>query len=202
MATVWAWRAGHFNPNPSTGWSRTINFNNLSDLIKTLDAQGLRGSIEQLAIVAHGDFAGQVFLEEGPLSTTPDKLTILAPFLQHKGMMSFVSCIAGAGDGGSAFLKAVSRQLPTRVIVGYSQWGFVDTVPARNDPGNVQVSQAGQWPAKGAPRLTPWGAYAKWAYMGTIVRLPAEEQKTRPGKRCANPACPGHSSELSQGVAR
>ncbi|MGH6813033.1 MAG: hypothetical protein ACREDM_12065 [Methylocella sp.] len=134
-------------------------------------------------------------MDEGLSPIAADKLIVLAPFLQHKGMMMFVACIAGADDAGSAFLSAVSRQLPYRVIVGFSVWGLVDIMPAPNDPGNVAAAPTAKIPPRGTPRLTPWCDYAKWAYGGKIVRLPAEEQKKRAGKRCANPACQGHTSE-------
>jgi hypothetical protein len=195
MATVWAYRVSAFRTNPKSGWSHTINFSSLPDLVSNLDDAHLHGGVEQLAIVAHGDFAGQVHMD-GRTAVSARSLSTLAPYLTSNAMLIFVSCIAGAGDTGSSFLTSVSRELPGRVIIGFSTWGFVDTTfGAPNDPGNVQAAPGGARPKAGTPRLTSWGSWAKWAYRGEIVRLPADEQKKRPGRRCASPRCPGHSSE-------
>jgi hypothetical protein len=108
-------------------------------------------------------------------------------------MLSFVSCNAGKGPNGSLFLMQLSRELPGRVIVGFSIWGFYSQF--KNEPGNVQESINQNRPKPGTPRIGAWGEYAKWAYKGVIVREPMDEQKDFRGKHCANPHCPGHRSE-------
>ena len=109
-------------------------------------------------------------------------------------MLSFISCNAGAGTSGDMFLTDLSRQLPDRVIVGYDIYGFFEYFAS--DPGMVQEARNQQRPKPGTPMLDPWGNHAKWAHKGTIVRLPADEQKSNHGKHCANWRCPGHSSEF------
>jgi len=66
------------------------------------------------------------------------------------------------------------RELPGRVIVGFSIWGFY--AQFKNDPGNIQESINQNRPQPGTPRISPWGAYAKWAFKNAIVRLPMDEQ--------------------------
>lgn len=212
-ATVWAFREGTFGANPGSGWSHTIEFSEKAEgaqpfpeamggmrdagincLIDRLEEVGLRSRIERLAIVAHGE-PGRVFMS-GPTRrySIPQQFRDLAPYLQRGGMLSFVSCDAGQGDTGSTFLIELSRQLPDRVIVGYEVKGWFEYF--KSDPGMVVEAKNTSKPPPGTPLLAAWGSHAKWAHNGSIVRLPADEQKQRVNKRCANPRCPGHSSHL------
>lgn len=193
MATVWAYRVGAFTDDRTGGWSHTVNFRSLADLRAKLDGLGLRGIVHRLAIVAHGDRPGDVLMDGAGLPATgAAAFGVLGPYLTPHAMLVFVACIAGAQDAGSAFLQSLSRYLAGRVIVAFSTWGQIDTsFGSASAPGNVQAAPGGVIRA-GSPRLSPWGAYAKWACRGAIVRLPAEEQRLNPGNRCANPGCPGH----------
>lgn len=199
MATVWAYRVGAFSQNAASGWSHTINFSSLSDLVSQLREANLYGAVQRMAIVAHGDHPGQVitdFAPRDPMSqaTSVPGLRGLGVYLSRGAMLVFVSCIAGAGDAGSQFLKSVSQQLPGCVVVGFSVWGVADSsLGSMMNPGQVQCAP-NQSPLPGC-RLTPWCAYAKWACGETIYRLPSDEQKNNPGRRCANPRCPGHAHE-------
>lgn len=147
MATVWAYRVSAFRNNPASGWSHTVNFSNVPDLLNKLEEANLRNGVTRMAIVAHGDLPSQVIMD-GTTPVLPGTLRDLSTYLQASAMLSFVSCIAGAGDGGTMFLNNVSRNLPDRVIVGFSTWGFVDaSFGAPNDPGNVQAAPGASRPA-------------------------------------------------------
>ncbi len=226
MATVWAFQEGVFQENPTTGWSHTIEFGKepsirsieadglrgsvdrgTLSLIEKLESAGLRGRVEKLAIVAHGRpgavfMSGREFIDRDHIrremqAASCTNLRDLSTYLQPGGMLLFVSCNAGKGPAGSLFLMQLSRELPGRVIVGFSIYGFYEQF--KNDPGNVQESD-GNRPKPGTPRMSAWGAYAKWAFKGTIVRVPIDEQKNAHGLRCANPHCPGHASERDRCV--
>lgn len=200
MATVWAYREGGFTGSASTGWNHTINFTSAADLATQLDAAGLAGRVARMAIVAHGDHPGQVKMDGVGRPATPAATIgrLYARFLRADAMLVFVACIAGARDDGSLFLRQVSTALPGRVAVGFSIWGVFDTsFGALPNPGNVQAAP-GQRPVPGA-RLQPWSPWAKWAHADRIVRLPSDEQEMREGRRCANPACPGHAASPPAG---
>jgi hypothetical protein len=192
MATVWAYREGMFPHNPRSGWSHSIHFDSLSSLVSGLEDAHLHGAVERLAVVAHG-YPGKVHMD-GNTAVSADDLSILEPYLKSNAMLIFVACNAGFEVAGNLFLTSVSRALPGRVIVAFSVWGYIDQWPTT--PGNVPAAPAAKRPKPGTPDLTPWGSYAKWAYRGQIVRWPEEEQKKLPRRRCANPRCPGHSSQL------
>lgn len=135
---------------------------------------------------------------DGTTAVDPSDLRWLELFLRRDAMLIFVSCIAGAADNGTIFLKRVSRELRDRVIVGFSAWGVFDSsFGSLSDPGNVQAAP-GQVPVRGM-RLTAWSPWAKWAYHDNIVRLPADEQDHMPNRCCANPNCPSHAPEGSRG---
>ncbi len=203
MACVWAFQEGVFRSNPATGWSHTIRFgvtegqlqaDGTRDLIEKLAAAGLAGMVERLAIVAHG-IPGLVYMSGRARSpATVGQLRDLSTYLKPGGMLSFVSCNAGAGPTGDNFLMALSRALPSRVVVGLSIYGLYSNLGA-SDPGNVTESSDGSGYKPGAPRIDAWGDYAKWAFGGAIVRYPRNEQAHYRNKRCANPQCPGHISE-------
>lgn len=195
MATVWAYREGAFSRTASTGWNHTINFTSPSDLAGQMDAAGLRGRVQRLVILAHGDRPGQLLMEGTRHGATSAAVIgrLYAPFLQSNAMLILMACIAGAGDDGSLFLRRLSTELRGRVIVGFSAYGVIDSsFGGALNPGNVQAAP-GQRPVPGA-RLQPWSPWAKWAHQDMIVRLPANEQESNAGRRCANPSCPGHAA--------
>jgi hypothetical protein len=204
MACVWAFQEGVFRVNTATGWSHSIKFgepqgrvaaDGTRDLIEKLATAGLAGAVERLAIVVHG-IPGRVYMsgrQQQP--ATVDQLRDLSTYLKPGGMLSFVSCNAGEGPSGDLFLMALSRALPSRVVVAQSVSGIYSNYGV-SDPGNVTASKDGSSSKPGAPRIDPWGDYAKWAFGGAIVRCPANEQKHYKHKHCANPQCRGHVSEL------
>ena len=154
MATVWAAhtapRIGRWQTHAySTGWSHTIHFSSLRDLLLQMssgrglqDANAVRpratmnwprqdrrpiGWVSRLGIVAHGDQAGVVQLGR---DLTPDslpafdrELTELGEYLTPDGMVVFFSCIAGSGSEGSRLLTGLSERLPGRTIVGFTVMG-------------------------------------------------------------------------------
>jgi hypothetical protein len=200
MATVWAYREGAFSRTASTGWSHTINFTSPSDLATQMDAASLRGRVQRLVILAHGNRPGQLLMEGTRLGATSAAVIgrLYAPFLRSDAMLVLMACIAGAGDDGSLFLRRLSTELRGRVIVGFSAYGVIDSsFGGALNPGNVQAAP-GQRPVSGA-RLEPWSPWAKWAHEDVIVRLPADEQESNAGHRCANPNCRGHAATPARG---
>jgi hypothetical protein len=208
MPIVWAFREGKFASNATSGWSHTVKFGAIddqqpmmgnrdtgtADLLDQLENANLRGIIDRLDIVAHGDPGKLLMSGRKSRETHPQQLRDLAVFLRSNAMLVFPSCRLGAGTTGDEYLKFLSHLLPGRVIVANDTWGWFAPV-APSYPGQVQEAPSAGNPGPGAPYFTPWSAHAKWAYRGSIVRLPTDEQKGFRNKRCANPSCPGHASE-------
>jgi hypothetical protein len=112
-------------------------------------------------------------------------------------MLIFYSCIAGQGAEGSLLLTSLSTHLPSRTIVAFEVFGLIGRLP--NTPGAMEATTTSSPELASRPggtigRLSPWSRFAKWAKSGKIVRLPILEQNGRPGRRCANPSCPGHAA--------
>ncbi len=127
------------------------------------------------------------------------ELNNLRLYLTLDAKIVFYSCIAGAGTQGDQLLRGLSRQLPGRTVIGFIVKGETDAGEllshlSAQSPGRVREAPHGK--GSGRPGkvglLTPWSGYAKWARDGVIVRQPSFGRGPR--KRCANPACPGHSS--------
>lgn len=203
MATVWAYRIGSWTEDSSTGWSHTISMQGLSDLCESLMSKGLQDRVRRLAIVAHGDQSGLVQLDRNLTSSTINtfaaELTRLAGFLTRDAMLIFYSCVAGAGEAGSQLLVSLSSRLPNRTIIGFEMFGLIGTPGLPNAPGRMQASetslaQLAVQPGGTVGELGPFSRFAKWARNGAVVRFPILEQNNRPGRRCANPQCPGHAA--------
>ena len=210
MATVWA---HHHSPNIglwvdraySSGWSATIRFDTLDELVTHMGERGLVGTVTALGIVAHGDRPGVVVLDRELTATSiplfASGFDALDRSLTKQAKLAFFSCIAGKDAPGSSLLMALSLRLPGRTIIGFEVYGWVAVEP--NAPGQILEDVDG-WPGANAPVprpaviMTPWGRFAKWALDGRIIRYPVLEQSGRPNKKCANPACPGHSNALHQ----
>jgi len=203
MATVWSFRVGAWTKNPGAGWSHTMQMSGLSDLADQLERAGLRGSVSHLAIVAHGDEPGLVQLNHsltaGSISYFAADLAKLKTYLAMDAWVTFYSCIAGKEDRGTRLLIELSRQLPGRTIVGFELFGLIGPPGALNTPGTMtaietSIAQLAVNPKAQHGNLNPWCPFAKRARDGKIVHYPILEQNGRFQKRCANPACPGHSS--------
>lgn len=214
MAAIWSFRtgAGRWTRDPSTGWDDTVEFSDFHRLLPELDRRGLRGRVERLGVVAHGDSSGLVQLSSaGNLTPSSVASAYYAPiwtdlrlYLTGTAMLAFYSCIAGAGAEGSQLLIAISNRLPGRTIVGFDAYGLMGPAGLPNAPGNMDAQSGGAaglaMPGLGGTgnRLTPWGFNAKWAYHGRLVRITLFEQMSldrnrRQTNHCANPACTGHS---------
>ena len=174
----------------------------LLDLADSLERARLRGAVNQLAIVAHGDQPGVVQLDRLLMGSNVSSLAAdfakLKPYLTADGMLTFYSCIAGKDELGSRLLIEVSRLLPGCTIVGFEIFGVIGPAGLKNDPGSMKgtgmaLEQLAVDPRAQLGRLDPWCKFAKRAKNGKIVHLPVLEQNGRFNKRCANPACPGHS---------
>jgi hypothetical protein len=200
MATVWApfkdeevgiWLDRAY----STGWSDTLHFGTLNELIKGMEKRKLRGKVTRLGIVSHGDEPGLVRLDRrmtrATIASFEPELQRLRRYLTPDAMLIFFSCISGKASEGNVFLNALSPRLPGRTVVGFTLDG--ETQGGLNQtPGLVFVRESRLVAARrGQENLqTPWHVAAKWSRNGAIVRdSPLERQV---GNRCANPRCPGH----------
>ena len=201
-ATVWATRTGEWTQDHSSGWGYIFAFHGLKDLVASMTRAGLSGRVAQLAIVAHGDQDGRVVLDrdltpDGVLGEFSSELADLRRFLTPDGLLAFYSCIAGKGEDGSALLANLSNALPGRTIVGFVLYGYIGPSGAGNRPGVVEADEDQNLPPRKKDALgylDPWCRWAKRARNGQIVHIPITEQNVRPGKRCANPKCPGHDN--------
>lgn len=209
MTNVWAYREGEYRVEKSAEWDIAVRFAEqppparwgprdpgLNDLIDRLSEQHLEHGIDRLAIVSHGS-PGRIYTNgKFNAPSISQHFTDMATFVRKGGLLSFESCDAGQGAYGDMFLIAVSKNLPNRVIVGYEIDGYVSFYPST--AGQVPEIPDGKEPKPGAPNLDPWNGHAKWAFNGVIVRKPVIEQKMEPRKRCANPGCRGHASEVDR----
>jgi len=198
MATVWAYRFGNYEEDPSTGWSHSMHFHSLLRLMKEMDRHKLIDRVTRLGIVAHGDSGGLVQLDR---DLTPEsicsfqrELGQLVLYLTLHGQLIFYSCIAGAGSKGSRLLMEISKFLPGRTIIGFDIKGMGAKAGLSAKPGQVEAarSTAGaevSW-SQGY-RLDLYGRHAKWALNGEIVLMPHDERMTR-SYYCTNPKCKGH----------
>jgi len=85
----------------------------------------------------------------------------------------FVSCIAGSRQQGTDLLVGISRLLPTRYIVGFTQWGTLSP-SGLNMPGAIYQSGSpvAVFPNPQAERLDVDSRFAKIARDGQIIREP------------------------------
>lgn len=174
----------------------------LTDLVDAMDRLRLRGAVTHLAIVAHGDSPGTVELEHpltaGSIPHFGAAFDRLNGLLTRDAWVTFYSCIAGKDEPGSRLLSGISRRLAGRTIVGFELFGLIGPPGALNAPGTMTaietpIMQLATNPRAQHGNLNPWCPFAKRARDGKIVHLPLLEQNGRLGKRCANPACPGHA---------
>lgn len=209
MATVWApfnapgigsWQDRAY----PTGWSDTIQFTSLRDLLDQMHLRGgLRGSVTRLGIVAHGTIDGEVQLDRRLTSATVRTFAIeldeLRWYLTPLAQFIFYSCIAGAGIDGANLLNALSVSLPGRTVIGFIVWGETSASDALSNispqsPGQVHEAPdgVGSGRAGSVGLLRPGSEYARWSRNGIIVRnAPLYRDRQN---HCANPACPGHAS--------
>jgi hypothetical protein len=175
----------------------------LTDLVDSMERSKLQGAVTHLAIVAHGDSPGTVELEHpltaGSIPYFATAFERLNGFLARDSWVTFYSCIAGKDEPGTRLLAEISRRLPGRTIVGFELFGLIGPPGALNAPGTMTaietpIAQLATNPRAQHGNLNPWCPFAKRARDGKVVHLPILEQNGRLGKRCANPACPGHVS--------
>lgn len=179
MATVWAAindpTVGTFRESTTTGWSHLFYFDTLSDLLIKMKQNRLRGKVDILGIVAHGDAGGLVNLGSPLTPETIDEfrnpLHTLRWYLKPQATVAFYSCVAAIGEGGSKLLAEVSRLLPGRYIVGFTVWGIGSTI--MGFPGMMSYSFQPRGPSMGA--LNPSIPHTKIALNGEIVRWPDGE---------------------------
>jgi hypothetical protein len=180
FVTVWAPRndptLGTWSESTATGWTHLIYFETLDDLMNKMKNNGLRGKVDVLGIVAHGDAGGLIQLGRPlTLETLPsfaNSLNRLRYYLKPEAVVTFYSCIAAVGEGGTNLLKSLSRHLPGRWIVAFTVFGIASTIMGH--PGlmgyNVNLD-----PTRSMGMLNPSIPYAKWAHNGEIVHWPVGE---------------------------
>jgi Domain of unknown function (DUF4347) len=206
---VWAFRVGNFVQDSSSGWSYSIRFNSLKELIEALREKKLSGQVETLAIVAHGDAAGLVQLDRdlnrSTIGSFGNALTNLNDFLMPHGKLIFVSCLAALGQEGTELLIGISKYLPNRHIIGFTINGGMAQEGLPTLPGQVLEAENFMrgMPAKllkELPTLTEYSNFSKWARNGYITKIPLQEQIKRPNYRCAWSLCPGHAKPTDRCV--
>lgn len=180
MSNVWAsvnddslgtWR----DPSTNSPWSHMFYFNTLPDLLIKMKHNNLRGKVDILGIVAHGDAGGLVNLGSPLTPETIDGfrnvLHTLRWYLKPHAVLAFYSCVAAVGEGGSKLLEELSRLLPGRYIVGFTVWGVGSTIMGY--PGIMEYSL--QYRGSSIGLLNPSIPYTKIALNGSIVRWPDGE---------------------------
>lgn len=145
----------------------------------------IKGQITKLGIVAHGDDGGLVKI--GPDLTADTAASMAADLQQLDGFLAsyarviFVSCIAGAGQRGSAFLNLLSgRFFPHQHIIGFDVFGLFAPELA-NAPGAVNAADLKKKPTAAGPkgkdpRLTEYSWYSKWSLDGRIIKKSLKDQ--------------------------
>jgi hypothetical protein len=228
--TVWATFynfSTKYEANPASGWSHLLTgLQNFDELVAGLEKAGLRNTkAAHLALVGHNDDGsdGVVTFDKGnePPSKTKRQLAQitpvtsfqrLEPYLNPDAWLSLYSCLSGRGERGDELLKAISKALPGRTIVGFAVYVLVSLFP-KEKPGNA-AGTAYKEDGKSDPEytpLTPWGKAAKRAKNGEIIHIPRAERKgeyrciTLPNGThdnvegepyyCANLDCCGHKSK-------
>ncbi|MEP6495249.1 MAG: hypothetical protein ABJF01_21360 [bacterium] len=207
---VWAYRVGNFPSDAKTGWSYSIHFHGLDELIASLKAKRLERKVDTLAIVAHGDAGGLVQLDRDltPLSIGSfiSAFTDLnAYFEEGGGKLIFISCIAAIGADGDALLTGVSKLVPNTHVVGFTINGAMaqeglPTAPGQVLDGDNFMRGMSAKLMKGRPVLTEYSVFSKWARNGYITKIPYQEQVKRLGFRCAWSTCPGHAKPTDRCV--
>jgi len=184
-ANIWAYRVGWFLPNPANGWTHVFKIRGFKDLLTQLEETQLQGKVSKLVIIAHGDAAGLVQLNQ---NMTPENVALfgddfnrLAMFLSTDGMLIFQSCQAGLGDKGSLLLKKISSYLqPNQYAIGFMVNGLSPSIgpglagDVFEAPGSMPGMPLREF--KNSKRMNEDSVYAKWAQDGYIVRLPIPEE--------------------------
>jgi hypothetical protein len=200
---VWAFRVGNYVAWPPAGWMHAIRFSSLGDLTSELESRGLADNVETLAIVAHGDVAGLVQLDRnltpGTIGSFSSEIAALGRYISSRGKLVFMSCLAGADRDGDQLLTKLSLLLSNRSIIGFTIKGAKASEGMTCAAGQVYEGDGllDGMPAsqlRGLPELREGSLYSKWAWNGSITRLPTLEQAKRPKNKCAKPGCPGHKS--------
>ena len=137
------------NRQGQAGWHVAVPFTNLLDLEQKLTS-GLpmprqfcgnwwddcdpirRGEIFRLAILAHGDQGGKIFINGAHM--TPIRADNVRQFHSHLhniglytnrgSTILFMGCLAGQGSEGTRLLVQLSRVWPGRRVVGFSTIGY------------------------------------------------------------------------------
>lgn len=211
MPGLWVSAVGG-NWVPGNGYEHVMPIFGLTDFIASLyhqDKFGV-GSLDRIAILAHGDKPGQILFEGkhavvdsvsyGKYESYFKKMGL---FLKPGGRLIFYSCIAGAGKKGDRILTRISRSMPGRFIVGFGViigLGAADFA-APTEAGRVKnlggiPSRSLEFQSK-QPYANEWIADSKWAWNGMIVRPPNIEVVAIQCKdkelRCGSIFCAGHS---------
>ena len=118
--------AQHICQAPQTGpWQRARLATSVADLVKTVEDTGANFSITNLGILSHGDANGAFVI--GKDTVNPDslggyraQLGKLERYLAPDADVLVLGCVSGGGKAGSDLLKALSRILPGRRVIGFN----------------------------------------------------------------------------------
>jgi hypothetical protein len=212
MAGLWVSAVGG-NWIPGDGYEHVMAIFGLEDFVRQLYDQTIFGvgSLDRIAILAHGDRPGQIVFEgkklvvdSGNYGKYQSHFKNIGNFIKPGGRLIFYSCIAGLGKQGDQILARISRSMPERFVIGFSVivgLGALDS-PAPTQAGRVK--NLGGIPSRNLefqskqPYANEWIAESKWAWNGMIVKPTNAEvleiqYKDEKYLRCGSIFCPGHS---------
>jgi hypothetical protein len=196
MVNVWVSSGVQSGFVSAGGWDAFVA-DGLDQIVSTLKSRGLRNQVDRLAIIAHGDIAGNVQLKPpltyDTVSNYRFQLNALRDYLRPEAPVLFLACQCAGGQQGDRLLQEISA-----IIAGSPVIGFVC-------PNQVFAGQVGTYhvyaplPDKKTDRDDEWSPWAKWATYGLITREPLYELATFQSKdptgkkRCGSSSCPGHA---------
>jgi Domain of unknown function (DUF4347) len=197
------------------GWDISVSFTDLHDLalkltagVKVDDRPIQRGEIKRLAICAHGDQGGRLYIKgkknrETSLSASNvlgyhSDLHTIGLYTREGSTILLMGCLAGQGTDGTALLVALSGVWPGRTVVGFSTIGYRHPgemkrrgqpceLPGMRDTDALDALLVkrnkwdGQWNDFSA---LPWASegsiHAKVVVGGVVQRCPPDELCTAP----------------------
>ena len=189
-------------------WQYVKNFTTFPQLHQWLNTLNVSGQVGTFVINCHGNFGGRLLLDQVISHQSAESLFIerfrpLQNYIARDGHLWFTGCAMADRDEGTQLMQSISRQLPDRVIIGHDRLSYNPTIGVPYAAGNIimrdlveitDISQAGLLEGR-VHKLHP---ATKWMRNERVLRYPRDEQRNRPGMRCAYPLCRGHSDANHQ----
>lgn len=196
MVNVWAYVEGNFTSS-GAGWDIVIPITTLQSIVAELDKKRVtKGNVRKLGIFAHGNSGGLIQFKGHDLTKTTSvklkgDLKSLNDYLWVNSRIIFYSCIAGRGLAGNILLNELSgKHFPKRHVIAFTRYGKFSGI-GKQQPGklwcatsNVVFADCTPSSRAGVPKggklnagnmLNEYSIYAKWSYMGKIIKLPYDE---------------------------